>query len=117
MIMKTRQQIVIIEGGEGSEELGGINLTYLRLAEVAYGQGAVFAERAGKFRAFSQRCSAFSRSLRNVSRSFAAGLIWANCQMPQKYGPVGVKLPLGPVGAGKHQQSSAILGASRLATA
>ena len=34
MIMKTRQQIVIIEGGEGSEELGGINLTYLRLAEV-----------------------------------------------------------------------------------
>src|SRR5215475_5719163 len=37
--------------------------------------------------------------------------------MPQKNGRCGTSLPLGPVGFGKVQQSSATCGASRLATA
>src|SRR5712692_360894 len=58
-----------------------------------------------------------SRWPTNVSRSSAADLFCAHCQMPQKYGRCGTSRPILPLGFGKCQVSAAIAGASRLATA
>src|SRR5271166_637464 len=62
-------------------------------------------------------CSTCSRCDRYSISSFAALLLLANCQIPQKYGRCGTRRPTGPRGLGKVQQSWATCGASRLATA
>src|SRR6266550_8809875 len=54
---------------------------------------------------------------RCVSRLFAAGLFLPNAQIPQKKGRKGAKRPFGPAGMPWVHNCSAILGASRLATA
>ena len=64
-----------------------------------------------------QRSSTCGRSASQVINSFAAVLFLLNCQRPQNHGPAGVNRPFGPFGPGNAQQSAAICGASRFATA
>src|SRR3954467_4638447 len=59
----------------------------------------------------ASRCDRYSRM------SLAALVALEKFQMPQKYGRCGTGRPFGPRGLEKVQQSAAICGASRLATA
>src|SRR6476660_8731330 len=70
-----------------------------------------------KPRTASQRASTFSRCDRNSISSFAAVLLRLKFQIPQENALIGRSLAFGPFGAAKVQQSAAMFGASRLATA
>src|SRR6185437_4217291 len=63
------------------------------------------------------RASTCGRSSKYLMRSLPAVLFWLKPQTPQKYGRSGMNRPFGPAGLGNVQQSAAIFGASRLATA